>query len=84
MEFLSKENVNYIEETKNKKRLQMIHVIFKVFFWVFNDEKGYESGYKLGATGVMTDCPTLLRKYLRENPQIVSTRKQTLHYSCKV
>ncbi|XP_022670685.1 glycerophosphodiester phosphodiesterase domain-containing protein 1-like [Varroa destructor] len=48
----------------------------QVFFWVFNDKEGFARGYELGATGVMTDCPTLLQTYLKHNPHIVTSRKQ--------
>lgn len=50
--------------------------VFQVFFWVFNDKEGFARGYELGATGVMTDCPTLLQTYLKHNPHIVTSRKQ--------
>ncbi|OQR78801.1 glycerophosphodiester phosphodiesterase domain-containing protein 1-like [Tropilaelaps mercedesae] len=48
----------------------------QVFFWVFNDQQGYSCGYKLGATGVMTDCPSLLKAYLQKNPHIIASRKR--------
>lgn len=48
----------------------------QVYFWVFNDCNTFSKGYELGATGIMTDCPSLLRAYLQENPHIVSARMQ--------
>ena len=40
-------------------------------FWVMNDEDGYRRVFELGAEGVMTDCPSKLRKWLDVNPKYV-------------
>ncbi|XP_016074075.1 PREDICTED: glycerophosphodiester phosphodiesterase domain-containing protein 3 [Miniopterus natalensis] len=36
----------------------------QVVFWCLNEESDFEVAYSLGATGVMTDYPTALRRYL--------------------
>ncbi|EHB11824.1 Glycerophosphodiester phosphodiesterase domain-containing protein 3 [Heterocephalus glaber] len=36
----------------------------QVIFWCLNGESDFEEAFSLGATGVMTDYPTALRKYL--------------------
>ncbi|XP_045051354.2 lysophospholipase D GDPD3 isoform X2 [Desmodus rotundus] len=36
----------------------------RVIFWCLNEESDFEVAYNLGATGVMTDYPTALRRYL--------------------
>ncbi|KAM8780012.1 lysophospholipase D GDPD3 isoform 1-T1 [Rhynchonycteris naso] len=36
----------------------------QVVFWCLNEESDFEVAYGLGATGVMTDYPTALRRYL--------------------
>ena len=36
----------------------------QVIFWCLNEESDFEVAYNLGATGVMTDYPTALRRYL--------------------
>ncbi|GFQ92850.1 lysophospholipase D GDPD1 [Trichonephila clavata] len=36
----------------------------QTYFWVLNDEEDFERAFKLGATGIMTDYPTKLRKFL--------------------
>ncbi|XP_010615640.1 lysophospholipase D GDPD3 isoform X3 [Fukomys damarensis] len=36
----------------------------QVIFWCLNEESDFEVAFSLGATGVMTDYPTALRKYL--------------------
>ncbi|XP_036135916.1 lysophospholipase D GDPD3 isoform X2 [Molossus molossus] len=36
----------------------------QVVFWCLNEESDFELAYSLGATGVMTDYPTALRRYL--------------------
>lgn len=36
----------------------------QVVFWCLNEESDFEVAYNLGATGVMTDYPTALRRYL--------------------
>lgn len=38
------------------------------YFWVLNEEEDFEKAFKLGAEGVMTDCPELLRSWLNEHP----------------
>ncbi|XP_036921261.1 lysophospholipase D GDPD3 [Sturnira hondurensis] len=36
----------------------------QVIFWCLNEESDFEAAYNLGATGIMTDFPTALRRYL--------------------
>nr|XP_014719453.2 lysophospholipase D GDPD3 isoform X2 [Equus asinus] len=36
----------------------------QVIFWCLNEESDFEVAFSLGATGVMTDYPTALRRYL--------------------
>nr|XP_025709563.1 lysophospholipase D GDPD3-like isoform X1 [Callorhinus ursinus]XP_025709809.1 lysophospholipase D GDPD3-like isoform X1 [Callorhinus ursinus] len=36
----------------------------QVIFWCLNEESDFEAAYGLGATGVITDYPTALRRYL--------------------
>ena len=36
----------------------------QTYLWVLNSEDEFERAFKLGATGVMTDFPTMLRDYL--------------------
>lgn len=36
---------------------------------MLNDEGDFERAYKLGAAGVMTDFPSKLRQFLKNNPQ---------------
>jgi glycerophosphoryl diester phosphodiesterase len=38
-------------------------------FWVLNNEKDFKRAYEVGIQGVMTDYPTKLRSFLRDNPQ---------------
>ncbi|XP_037091386.1 lysophospholipase D GDPD1-like [Pollicipes pollicipes] len=41
----------------------------QVYLWVLNSEAEYRRAFELGATGVMTDYPSLLRSFLQDNPQ---------------
>ncbi|XP_076325400.1 lysophospholipase D GDPD1-like [Tachypleus tridentatus] len=36
----------------------------QTYLWVLNEDKDYENAFQLGVTGVMTDYPSKLRKYL--------------------
>ncbi|GIY37110.1 lysophospholipase D GDPD1 [Caerostris darwini] len=36
----------------------------QTYFWVLNEEEDFERAFKLGATGIMTDYPNKLRKFL--------------------
>lgn len=40
------------------------------YLWVLNEEEDFDRAFALGAAGVMTDRPTLLRKYLDKNPHV--------------
>ncbi|CAD6241083.1 GSCOCG00009118001-RA-CDS [Cotesia congregata] len=44
----------------------------QVYFWVLNSEEEFQQAFELGATGVMTDYPTKLKKFLekRTNPLV--------------
>ena len=39
------------------------------YIWVLNREEDFERAFRLGASGVMTDYPTLLNEFLKQNPQ---------------
>lgn len=41
----------------------------QTYLWVVNTEEGFHEAFKSGATGVMTDYPSLLKTFLAENPQ---------------
>ncbi|XP_064461199.1 lysophospholipase D GDPD1-like [Ornithodoros turicata] len=40
------------------------------YLWVINDKEDYQRAFELGAAGIMTDRPTLLREFLEENPHV--------------
>ncbi|CAM2114875.1 lysophospholipase D GDPD3 [Caretta caretta] len=40
----------------------------QVLLWVLNEEKDFEEAFSCGVSGVMTDYPTLLRRYLDTHP----------------
>ncbi|XP_062992971.1 lysophospholipase D GDPD3 [Elgaria multicarinata webbii] len=42
----------------------------QVLLWVLNENKEFEEAFSYGVTGVMTDYPTLLRKYLDLHPPL--------------
>ncbi|XP_046389967.1 lysophospholipase D GDPD1-like [Ischnura elegans] len=39
------------------------------YLWVLNYEDEFKAAFEMGVTGVMTDYPTKLKKFLVENPQ---------------
>nr|CAD7262540.1 unnamed protein product [Timema shepardi]CAD7567876.1 unnamed protein product [Timema californicum] len=39
------------------------------YMWVLNSEDEFKTAFELGATGVITDYPTKLRKFLEDNSQ---------------
>ncbi|KAG8188833.1 hypothetical protein JTE90_004645 [Oedothorax gibbosus] len=39
----------------------------QTYFWVLNEEEDFKRAFELGATGIMTDYPTKLRKFLDNN-----------------
>ncbi|KAG8231822.1 hypothetical protein J437_LFUL012316 [Ladona fulva] len=41
----------------------------QTYLWVLNYEDEFKAAFEIGATGVMTDYPTKLKKFLAENPQ---------------
>ncbi|XP_065199498.1 lysophospholipase D GDPD1-like [Planococcus citri] len=43
----------------------------QVYVWVLNEEKEFEKAFKAGATGVMTDFPTKLSTFMRENEILI-------------
>jgi len=44
--------------------------LIQVYVWILNNEQEFEQAFKrLGATGVMTDYPTVLQTYLQSNKQ---------------
>lgn len=53
---------NYL--TAGDDRFSFILLPMQVYFWVCNDIDEFAQCNKLGATGCMTDRPTLLREYL--------------------
>ncbi|KAM9149328.1 lysophospholipase D GDPD3 [Pangshura tecta] len=40
----------------------------QVLLWVLNEEKDFEEAFSYGVSGVMSDYPTLLRRYLDTHP----------------
>ncbi|XP_053219562.1 lysophospholipase D GDPD3 [Podarcis raffonei] len=44
----------------------------QVLLWVLNEDKYFEEAFSYGVSGVMTDYPTLLRKYLDAHPPLCS------------
>ncbi|XP_026290726.1 lysophospholipase D GDPD1-like [Frankliniella occidentalis] len=46
----------------------------QVYLWVLNDEEDFESAMQLGVTGIMTDFPTKLKKFLSEHPQFITSK----------
>ncbi|XP_078233217.1 lysophospholipase D GDPD3 isoform X2 [Pogona vitticeps] len=42
----------------------------QILLWVLNEDKDFEEAFSYGATGVMTDYPTRLRKYLDTHPPL--------------
>lgn len=40
------------------------------FLWVLNEKEDFQRAFDLGASGVMTDRPTLLREFFNENPHL--------------
>ncbi|XP_060636274.2 lysophospholipase D GDPD3 [Anolis sagrei] len=42
----------------------------QVLLWVLNDDKYFDEAFSYGISGVMTDYPTLLRKYLDTHPPL--------------
>lgn len=43
----------------------------EVYLWVLNSEDEFKRAFRSGASGVMTDYPQLLAKFLKENPEYV-------------
>ncbi|KAH1171256.1 hypothetical protein KIL84_006874 [Mauremys mutica] len=43
-------------------------LIRQVLLWVLNEEKDFEEAFSYGVSGVMSDYPTLLRRYLDTHP----------------
>lgn len=41
---------------------------FQVYLWVLNDEEEFEMAVQLGVTGIMTDYPSKLKKFLLAHP----------------
>ncbi|XP_023723946.1 lysophospholipase D GDPD1 isoform X1 [Cryptotermes secundus] len=41
----------------------------QTYLWVLNDDDEFRKAFELGATGVMTDYPSRLKRFLMENPQ---------------
>ena len=42
--------------------------LIQVYVWILNNEQEFDYAFnKMGATGVMTDYPTLLQRYLASN-----------------
>lgn len=41
----------------------------QVYVWVVNRDEDFERAFSCGATGVMTDFPTRLRRFLDKHPE---------------
>ncbi|KAH8041939.1 hypothetical protein HPB51_019680 [Rhipicephalus microplus] len=56
------------------KRQDLSHMLRllceSTYLWVLNEKEDFEKAFAMGAAGVMTDRPTLLREYLDQNPCI--------------
>jgi len=50
-------------------KISILRLIFQTYLWVLNDEDEFRKAFDLGATGVMTDYPSRLTRFLMENPQ---------------
>lgn len=60
-------HINFIIESRwNVQPIDLFFIIFQTYFWVLNDKEDYKRAFEIGATGVMTDYPTKLRKFLDE------------------
>lgn len=46
----------------------------QVYLWVLNDDEEFECALQLGVTGIMTDYPTKLKKFLSDHPQFVNSK----------
>ena len=46
---------------------KVLKIILQVYFWVLNEDKEFKQAFDLGATGVMTDYPSRLKSFLKEN-----------------
>ncbi|XP_048373199.1 lysophospholipase D GDPD3-like [Sphaerodactylus townsendi] len=44
----------------------------QVIIWVLNEEKDFDEAFSYGISGVMTDYPTCLRKYLDSHPPLLN------------
>ncbi|XP_066486470.1 lysophospholipase D GDPD3 [Tiliqua scincoides] len=57
---------NFTEKVTMRKKLfkHLEDRGIQVILWVLNDDKDFEKAFSYGVTGVMTDYPTCLRKYL--------------------
>ncbi|XP_015275033.1 PREDICTED: glycerophosphodiester phosphodiesterase domain-containing protein 3 [Gekko japonicus] len=44
----------------------------QVLLWVLNEEKDFEEAFSYGVTGIMTDYPSSLRKYLDSHPPLLN------------
>eukprot|EP00047_Mylnosiga_fluctuans_P002770 m.225835 g.225835 ORF g.225835 m.225835 type:complete len:321 (+) comp11325_c0_seq1:60-1022(+) len=53
----------------------------QIKLWVLNDEHTIARAFSMGATGVMTDYPTLLTKFLEKNKHIGAHRSLVAHDS---
>ena len=42
---------------------------FQTYIWVCNTEEQFTAAFEVGAEGVMTDYPSLLKEYLDRNPK---------------
>jgi hypothetical protein len=50
-------------------KLIILWLLFQTYLWVLNDDDEFRKAFELGATGVMTDYPSRLKRFLMENPQ---------------
>jgi len=46
----------------------------QVYLWVLNEEAEFKRAFELGATGVMTDFPSLLRDFLDAHPEYATVK----------
>lgn len=47
------------------------------YLWVLNEKEDFQRAFDLGASGVMTDYPTLLAEFLKEHPNLKAGVNET-------
>lgn len=63
-------------------KIIILWLLFQTYLWVLNDEEEFKKAFELGATGVMTDYPSRLKRFLTENPQYQWWHYKTVMVEC--